>query len=99
MVVEPFMSSAGVGGCDYTSSPQISLKPSPSQEPNMSRHSSFVSPNRTCYLSPTGAVKTKITGLTLGLYVLVLEVKDNSGNTARDQTEITVTQDTNQAPL
>ena len=44
------------------------------------------------------AAKTNLTGLTLGSYVLVLEVKDNSGNTARDQTEITVTQDTNQAP-
>ena len=57
-VVEPFMSPAGVGGCDYTSSPQISLKPSPSQEQNISRHSSFVSPNRTCYLSPTGVALT-----------------------------------------
>ena len=56
--VEPFMSPAGVGGCDYTSSPQISLKPSPSQEQNISRHSSFVSPNRTCYLSPTGVALT-----------------------------------------
>ena len=49
--------------------------------------------------SEPGAVKTNITGLTLGSYVLVLEVTDNSGNKATDQTEITVTQDTNQAPL
>jgi len=52
---EPFMSPV-MGGCDYTSSPQISLKPSPG--PELSRHGSFVSPNRTCYLSPTGVALT-----------------------------------------
>eukprot|EP00092_Neocalanus_flemingeri_P037356 GFUD01040680.1.p1 GENE.GFUD01040680.1~~GFUD01040680.1.p1 ORF type:complete len:1045 (+),score=253.27 GFUD01040680.1:877-4011(+) len=46
--IEPFMSSAG----HSTSSPQIVLRrPSPSEDP---KHASFVSPNRTCYLSPTG---------------------------------------------
>ena len=53
---EPFMSPGVTGGCDYTSSPQISLKPSPT--PELSRHGSFVSPNRTCYLSPTGVALT-----------------------------------------
>lgn len=50
--VEPFMSPAGQSSYDYTSSPQIVLgRPSPTEDPN---HASFVSPNRTCYLSPTG---------------------------------------------
>ena len=48
--------------------------------------------------SEPGAVKTNITGLTLGSYILVLEVTDNSGNTATDQMEIRVSQDTNQPP-
>ena len=49
--------------------------------------------------SDPAAVKTNLTGLTLGSYVVVLEVTDNSGNTATDQTEIRVTQDTNQPPV
>ena len=50
--LEPFKSPAGQSSYDYTSSPQIMLgRPSPNEEQN---HASFVSPNRTCYLSPTG---------------------------------------------
>ena len=45
------------------------------------------------------AVKTNVTGLTVGSYVMLLEVRDNSGNTATDQMEIKVSQDTNQPPL
>ena len=56
--LEPFMSPGGLGGCDYTSSPQISLKPSPGPDHQLARHGSFVSPNRTCYLSPTGVALT-----------------------------------------
>jgi len=48
----PFMSPAGQSSYDYTSSPQIVMgRPSPSEDEN---HASFVSPNRTCCLSPTG---------------------------------------------
>ena len=38
------------------------------------------------FSDPT-AVKTNVSGLTVGSYVIVLEVRDNSGNTATDQTE------------
>ena len=40
-----------------------------------------------------------MTELTLGTYVMLLEVRDNSGNTATDLTEVRVTQDTNQPPV
>ena len=50
-------------------------------------------------ISDSGAMITNVTGLTIGSYTFQLEVKDNSGNTATDQTQITVKQDTNQAPV
>ena len=49
--------------------------------------------------SAPGAVTTNVTGLTIGSYTFQLEVEDNSGNVATDQTRVTVTQDTNQAPV
>ena len=54
---------------DYTSSPQITMGLSPgaddlATENSMSRQSSFVSPNRTCYLSPTVvAMSTSVLGI------------------------------------
>ena len=44
-------------------------------------------------------MRTNVTELTLGTYVMLLEVRDNSGNTATDLTEVRVTQDTNQPPV
>merc|ERR1719270_1667745 len=60
----PFMSPAA----DYAASPQIHLgRPSPSSvsenHQGMDRHGSFVSPNRTCYLSPTAmALSSSVLG-------------------------------------
>ena len=53
----------------------------------------------TAVFSDPTAVKTNVSGLTVGTYVMLLEVRDNSGNTATDQMEIKVSQDTNQPPL
>lgn len=49
--------------------------------------------------SDSAAMITNVTGLTIGSYTFQLEVKDNSLNTATDQTQVTVKQDTNQAPV
>ena len=49
--------------------------------------------------SDPAAARTNVTELTLGTYVMLLEVRDNSGNTATDLTEVRVTQDTNQPPV
>ena len=42
---------------------------------------------------------TNVTGLTIGSYTFQLEVKDNNANTATDQTQVIINQDTNQAPV
>ena len=85
--VEPFMSPAGGGGSyDYTSSPQIAMngpspghqpEPGPGQDTTLSRHSSFVSPNRTCYLSPTGVA---LTSTVLGFHQSPVNTTDSENN-------------------
>merc|ERR1719323_1267489 len=85
--VEPFMSPAGGGGSyDYTSSPQIAMngpspghqpEPGPGQDTTLSRHSSFVSPNRTCYLSPTGVA---LTSSVLGFHQSPVNTTDSENN-------------------
>ena len=85
--LEPYMSPAGgVSYSDYTSSPQISMRPSPDPAPghprlqdtaSLSRHSSFVSPNRTCYLSPTGVA---LTSSVLGFHQSPVNTTDSENN-------------------
>ena len=88
--LEPFMSPAGGGSYDYTSSPQIMMRPSPTgpgqgaaegeagpDASSMSRHSSFVSPNRTCYLSPTGVA---LTSSVLGFHQSPVQTTDSEAD-------------------
>ena len=46
-----------------------------------------------------GAAVTNVTSLGVGSYTFKLTVEDNSGNSASDAVEVTVTQDTNTAPV
>ena len=96
--LEPFMSPAGGGSYDYTSSPQIMMRPSPTgpgqgaaegegagpDASSMSRHSSFVSPNRTCYLSPTGVA---LTSSVLGFHQSPVQTTDSEADN-QDQADL-----------
>merc|ERR1719317_695137 len=101
--LEPFMSPAGQSSYDYTSSPQIVLgRPSPSEDP---AHASFVSPNRTCYLSPTGVA---LSSTVLGFHQSPahtdsdntdLELEEPSINKSKAAAKVTVEADDDRAIL